>query len=146
MISLLSLHYFSGEETARLFLPVLRGFFAFATRRELYLMHEGIRKLAHVLEFGLFSLAVFHGIRAERRGWKLEWAIITLVVSASHAGLDEWHQSFVPLREARLHDVLIDTPGAFLHKPSYGLTQNYIATLLVGKQYGSVPANANRMA
>jgi VanZ family protein len=32
----------------------------------------------------------------------------------SYAGLDEWHQSFVPLREARFRDVLIDSTGALL--------------------------------
>jgi VanZ family protein len=32
----------------------------------------------------------------------------------SYAGLDEWHQSFVPVREARVRDVLIDSTGALL--------------------------------
>jgi VanZ family protein len=32
----------------------------------------------------------------------------------SYAGLDEWHQSFVPLREPRVRDVIIDAIGALL--------------------------------
>jgi VanZ family protein len=114
LISLFSTHYFSGEETARVIIPILRGIFPFATDRELRLMHVGIRKLAHITEFGVFSIAVFRGVRAERSGWNIRWAIITLVVAVSYAGLDEWHQSFVPLREARVRDVLIDATGAIL--------------------------------
>ena len=114
LISLFSTHYFSGEETARIIIPILHRIFPFATDRELRWMHIGIRKLAHVTEFGVFSIAVFHGIRAERRGWNLRWAVLTLVIAVSYAGLDEWHQSFVPLREARVRDVVIDFTGAFM--------------------------------
>jgi len=77
-------------------------------------MHVAIRKAAHVTEFGIFSVAVFYGVRAERRGWRLSWALLTLLIAVSYAGLDEWHQSFVPLREPRVRDVLIDAAGALL--------------------------------
>jgi VanZ family protein len=114
LISFFSTHYFSGEQTARVIIPVLHWLFPSASRHALRVMHVGIRKLAHVFEFGAFSIAVFHGVRAERAGWKLQWAILTLLIAAGYAGLDEWHQSFVPLREARFRDVLIDTSGALL--------------------------------
>ena len=77
-------------------------------------MHVAIRKAAHVTEFAAFSIAVFYGVRAERYGWRLSWAVITLIIAVSYAGLDEWHQSFVPLRDARVRDVLIDSFGALL--------------------------------
>jgi len=77
-------------------------------------MHTAIRKLAHVTEFGVLSTAVFHGVRGERYGWRWQWALITLIIAVSYAGLDEWHQSFVPMREARSRDVLIDATGALL--------------------------------
>jgi VanZ family protein len=114
LISTFSSHYFSGEETARVIIPILHRIFPFATPRELRWMHIGIRKLAHVTEFGVFSVAVFHGVRAERHGWNVRWAVLTLILAVSYAGLDEWHQSFVPLREARVRDVLIDASGALL--------------------------------
>ena len=114
LISLFSTHYFSGEETARVFIPLLHWLFPTATRHMLHLMHVGIRKLAHVTEFGLFSITVFHGIRGERSGWRFRWAVATLVIAVAYAGLDEWHQSFVPLREARARDVAIDAFGALL--------------------------------
>jgi VanZ family protein len=37
-----------------------------------------------------------------------------LVVAAAFAVLDEWHQSFVPLRQSSPIDVAIDTFGALL--------------------------------
>ena len=80
----------------------------------LHLMHIGIRKLAHVTEFGIFSITVFRGVRAGRAGWRFSWAIATLAIAVSYAALDEWHQSFVPLRQARLRDVAIDAFGALL--------------------------------
>ena len=114
LISVFSTHYFSSQQTGRVILPVLRWLFPAATPRMLRLMHTGIRKMAHVTEFGLFSASVFHGIRGGRFGWRFSWALATLVIAVAYAGLDEWHQSFVPLREARFRDVLIDATGALL--------------------------------
>lgn len=114
LISLFSTHYFSGEETARVFIPLLHWLFPAATPHMLRLMHVGIRKMAHVTEFGLFSITVFHGIRGGRSGWRFRWALATLVIAVTYAGMDEWHQSFVPLREARARDVAIDALGALL--------------------------------
>jgi VanZ family protein len=112
LISLFSTHYFSGEETARVIIPLFHWLFPGAPPRMLRLMHTGIRKMAHVTEFGLFSITVFHGIRGGRFGWRFGWALATLAIALTYAGLDEWHQSFVPLREARVRDVAIDALGA----------------------------------
>lgn len=114
VISLFSTHYFSGEQTARIIIPALHWLLPEASPHVLRLMHMGIRKMAHVTEFGLFSIAVFRGIRGGRFGWRFSWALATLAIAVAYAGLDEWHQSFVPLREARVRDVAIDALGAVL--------------------------------
>src|ERR1700716_731636 len=114
MISGFSTHYFSNERTSRIIVPVLHWLFPSATPRMLHIMHMGIRKMAHVAEFSLFSAALFHGVRAERNGWRFTWAVASLVITATYASLDEWHQSFVPLRHAALRDLAIDTFGALL--------------------------------
>ena len=114
LISVFSTHYFSSQETARVIIPFLHRLFPWAGFRTLGRMHTLIRKLAHAVEFGVFSITVFRGVRAERSGWKLQWAVVTLAIAAGYAGLDEWHQTFVPLREARFRDVLIDSFGALL--------------------------------
>ena len=114
LISLFSTHFFSSQQTARVIIPTLQWLFPFASHRTLRLMHVAIRKLAHITEFAVFSIAVFHGVRGDRPGWRLNWALCTLLVAVAYGGLDEWHQSFVPLREARVRDVAIDAIGAVL--------------------------------
>jgi len=114
LISAFSTHYFSSAETARFLIPFLRKLFPAASLHTLNRIHTVIRKLAHITEFGALSTAVFHGVRGERYGWRFQWALITLIIAVSYAGLDEWHQSFVPVREARVRDVLIDSTGALL--------------------------------
>ena len=112
LISIFSTHFFSSQQTARVIIPILRWLFPFASHRTLYLMHVAIRKVAHITEFAAFSIAVFHGVRGSRSGWQLDWALYTLLIAVAYAGLDEWHQSFVPMREARVRDVIIDATGA----------------------------------
>ena len=68
MISGFSTRVFSGEHTSRIIIPLLRWLLPFASQNTLELLHYGIRQAAHITEFGLFSAAVFHGIRGERRG------------------------------------------------------------------------------
>jgi VanZ family protein len=114
LISTFSTHYFSSAETSKILTPILHWLFPAASPHTLSRMHTAIRKLAHVTEFGAFSIAVFHGVRGERHGWRWQWALTTLLIAVSYAGLDEWHQSFVPVREARFRDVLIDSTGALL--------------------------------
>lgn len=114
LISVFSTRYFSAEQTTRVIFPVLHWLFPSASRHFLHFAHFLIRKLAHITEFAAFSIAVFHGVRGPRSGWQLSWAIWTLMVAVAYAGLDEWHQSFVPVREPRVRDVLIDGLGALL--------------------------------
>lgn len=114
MISIFSTHYFSSQQTGRVFIPLLHWLFPVLNPHQLHLGHVLIRKLAHITEFGVFSATVFHGIRGPRNGWRWDWALLTLLIAVAYAGLDEWHQSFVPLREPRVRDVVIDSVGALL--------------------------------
>src|SRR5258708_19895999 len=114
LISVFSTQYFAAERTGGVILPVLHWLFPWATRRMLHLIHSGIRKTAHVTEFGIFSIMVFRGVRAGRSGWKFNWALTTLVIAVLYAALDEWHQSFVLLRHATPRDAAIDAFGALL--------------------------------
>ncbi len=114
LMSSFSTHYFSDQQTGRVIVPILRFFFPHASTHLIRLMHIAIRKLAHVTEFGIFSITVFRGIRGERHGWRWNWALATFVIAAAYAVFDEWHQSFVPIRHASARDVAIDAFGALL--------------------------------
>lgn len=114
LISILSTDYFAAEHTSRIIIPALHWLFPWAPSQWLHLLHFGIRKMAHVGEFGVFSVLVYRGVRAGQTGWRLSWAFTTLVIAASYAGLDEWHQSFVRLRQSSPRDAAIDIFGAIL--------------------------------
>jgi VanZ family protein len=113
-ISMFSTHYFTPEQTGKVVLPILRWFLPHASQAYLLHLHSGVRKLAHVAEFGVFSLTVFHGLRGPRAGWRLNWALLTFLIAVSYAVLDEFHQSYVPRRHASPADIGIDTLGAVL--------------------------------
>src|SRR5260370_35877204 len=81
LISVFSTQYFAAERTGGVILPVLHWLFPWATSRMLHLMHLGIRKTAHVTEFGFFSILVFRGSRAGRSRYKLNWPLTTVVIA-----------------------------------------------------------------
>jgi len=112
LISVLSTDAFSSQHTSRFIIPILRWIFPRAGDETLALMHAVVRKTAHVTEYFLFSILLLRALRGEDRGWKLRWAIWAVVIAAGYAGLDEYHQSFVPSRTASPWDALLDTAGA----------------------------------
>jgi len=114
LISVFSTHYFTPEQTGRVIVPVLRWFLPHASANMIRHLHFGIRKLAHVAEFGVFSVFVFRAIRGPRTGWQLNWALLTLVLATSYAMFDEFHQRYVPLRHSSPKDITIDGSGALL--------------------------------
>lgn len=75
-----------------------------------------IRKLGHVTEYAVLALWVWRALRQpgrhDLRPWSWPLARMTLLVCVLYAASDEFHQSFVPAREARIHDIMIDTCGA----------------------------------
>ena len=73
-----------------------------------------VRKGGHLTEYAVLGALWF---RAFRRGPRLApgaaaWSALTL--SVAWAGLDEWHQSFVPARTASAGDVALDGASAAL--------------------------------
>lgn len=73
----------------------------------------GIRKMAHFSIYLWLGIFIFLTLKeftdalgfAFLMGW-----VITLIL----AGVDEYHQSFVPGRSMEIRDILIDGAGAFL--------------------------------
>jgi VanZ family protein len=112
LISVLSTDVFSSERTSRFIIPALHWLFPRAGAETLELIHIFIRKMAHFMEYFIFSIFLLHGLRGKDRGWRLRWAIWAVAIAAGYAALDEFHQSFVASRHASPWDALIDTTGA----------------------------------
>jgi VanZ family protein len=72
-----------------------------------------------------------------RIGWRFSWALATLAIAFTYAGLDEWHQSFVPLREARLRDVAIDALGAVSAQTLVWLYAKWRSNFAVPSEYSA---------
>jgi VanZ family protein len=77
-------------------------------------VHFIIRKLSHVVEYGILSILVYRAVRADRSGWNIRWAMTAILFAAAVGTIDEWHQAFVPGRTATPWDTVIDTLGAAL--------------------------------
>jgi VanZ family protein len=74
-----------------------------------------VRKLAHFTEYAVLAVLVWRAFRQPRRNdprpWIARHARLTVLVVALYAASDEWHQLYVPTRQASVVDVIIDTFG-----------------------------------
>ena len=70
-------------------------------------------KLAHAIEFGILAALLWRAIGGSFLAAATpKRAALYLSACALYAGLDEYHQSFVPGRDSSLLDVLADVTGA----------------------------------
>jgi len=114
---------FTSDNTSHYIIPILRFFLPHAAPETLDLLHHIIRKCAHLTEYFILSMLILRGIRAGEKGMHVRWALVTILIIAGYAALDEYHQSFVPGRTAAVGDVLIDTSG--------GIAAQIVASLFV---------------
>ena len=71
-----------------------------------------IPRVYHFTIFFLLSFFIFITIKGKEK-IRLKYILIALVFSIMYAILDEIHQMFVPLRDASIKDILVDTLGIF---------------------------------
>jgi VanZ family protein len=78
-----------------------------------------VRKIGHMGVYGILARLVARALTGTTLGsWKRIF-VWSLALTILYACSDEFHQSFVPGRTAAIHDVLIDSAGAWL---ALGLT------------------------
>jgi len=72
----------------------------------------GFDKIAHFLEYYFFGCLLYRWFSSMKRSRNRRSALwMTLVIGTIYALSDEWHQSFVPGRDASLWDALFDAAG-----------------------------------
>jgi len=82
----------------------------------------GFDKLAHFSEYFFFGCVICRWLLAEKgRFAKPHFFALTIVIGTCYGLSDEWHQSFVPRRDATLWDVLFDTLGVATAAYTYPL-------------------------
>jgi VanZ family protein len=78
-------------------------------------LHFLIRKLAHLTEYAIFGLLLYHSFDPRHpESWNARSAFGALLVAGLFSLTDEYHQSFVPGRKPSLADCGFDTAGALL--------------------------------
>ncbi len=76
-------------------------------------LHFAIRKLAHLTEYAVLGIFLYHAMEAGRpRGWQWRTALAAILIAGLYSLTDEFHQTLVPGRGPALHDCAIDTVGA----------------------------------
>lgn len=99
--------------------PILWGLFIFSfssvtTPRvsDVHWQDFVVKKLAHLIEYGMFAILIFRGLRGENVESRRAFTY-TFLACLTYAITDEYHQSMTPGREPTLRDVGIDAVGSF---------------------------------
>ena len=74
-------------------------------------------KVAHACVFAVLALAI--GLGSGLRGWRV--MLLAIGGALLVGGLDEWHQVFLPGRQAGWEDLAADAAGALLGTLALGL-------------------------
>ena len=107
----------SASTSSRLIAPFVRFFVPDISQEHLDQIVFLVRKMAHVTEYAVLSWLLARALTmpATPAGrWSRKAAFIAWFVTSLYSSTDEFHQSFVPNREARWSDVIIDSTGAAL--------------------------------
>lgn len=106
----------SSEQTSRFLGPLFHWLFPWLSAAAIADMVFTLRKTSHVMEYALLALLIWRAMRQPVRNdpcpWNWPQARLVFELTALYAASDEFHQLFVPTREARVQDVAIDLCGA----------------------------------
>jgi VanZ family protein len=112
---LLSTDTFAAEHTGGVLWQVLRGLVPQVTSAQYTLLHFCARKGAHLTEYAILAGLLLRAWRAgAARPWHWRWALLSFLLVAVHAGLDEYHQAFTHLRTSSVVDSVLDMAGGLL--------------------------------
>lgn len=116
IIAIESTDLLSGSHTVGVLYPVFHFLFGLSPE-QFEPLHFLIRKTGHVVGYGVLSLLLFRAWRVTvlvtgNPKWCFAWAVPAFFTTALVAGLDEWHQNFIPSRTGSVHDALLDSAAA----------------------------------
>ena len=106
----------SFRHSSRILSPLLHWLFPQISEETVNRIVLFARKGAHLTEYGVLGLLLWRALRKpalrDPRRWSWPTAGRAILLVSFYAATDEFHQLFVPGREAAVHDVVIDTCGA----------------------------------
>jgi VanZ family protein len=105
----------SYVHSSRLIAPLLHWLFPHMPETRVDAIVYFARKCAHLTEYAVLALLVWRAMRKpvknDPRSWSWREARLALLVVALYAASDEFHQLFVPSRDAAMQDVFLDSVG-----------------------------------
>jgi len=108
----------SSQRSSRIIGPVVHWFFPHLSERSVDHIVFITRKCAHLTEYAVLAVLVWRAlrkpVRKDARPWRWADAGFAVLFVAVYGASDEIHQLFVPHREGRITDVMIDTAGAVI--------------------------------
>ena len=85
-----------------------------------YMANKVLRKIAHVIEYMVFTLIILNTLKSFRikNGYRI---LISLFLCMLIGLIDEYYQSFIPGRSSKISDVFIDFLGGILSIVFYNI-------------------------
>ncbi len=71
-----------------------------------------LKKTAHFIEYFIFAILIYRSLKNTTSLSAKKILALSFIVTVFYAVSDEFHQSFVPGREPRIRDILIDSAGS----------------------------------
>jgi len=106
----------SSQHSSRYIGPIARWLFPHLSEQGVDHIVFIVRKCAHLTEYAVLAVLFWRGwrkpLRKDARPWRSADAGFAVLFVAVYAASDEIHQLFVPHREGKITDVMIDTMGA----------------------------------
>ena len=104
------------KNTSRIIVPFLHWLVPTISDQTVERVQFAVRKCGHLTEYAILGLLLWrarrNSLNMQTKGWRWSTAGFAILVSATYAATDEFHQYFVSTRQASVWDVLIDTTGA----------------------------------
>ena len=105
------------------------GFFQIHSNADLMMhaeaVHTFVRKTAHFTEYAVLGFFTYKAVSCDVKDRK-KAVLMAQLISTGYASTDEIHQMFVPGREGKVFDVMIDSCGAFCGIMVSLITQKFI--------------------
>lgn len=96
---------------------------------EKYIVNFVVFKSLHIIEYGFLYFLLFRAIHKTTKLPVKKQLIAAFLMAFFYGVIDEIHQTFVPTREGKLRDVIIDTIGIaaafFLIKGNVNFVKRY---------------------
>jgi VanZ family protein len=111
----LSTDTFAAEHTGEVLWYVVSAVAPRVTYEQYTLLHHLTRKAAHLAEYAILACLLLRAFRAGAAGaWRWRWALLSWLLTAGYACLDEYHQAFTQSRTSAASDSVLDMCGGFI--------------------------------